>query len=167
MSRSGRRAAVAAGTAVAFVLTEVGSASADGPLRPVDPDTPGDGIPGVFIFLFVVFLIAGVAVTIWRVSTARTLARQSGMDPGQATQMALLSDDGLDATYLAASLRQRPSRPVAPTSGSPSGSVPTTDGHSPVGSPSDRLTELKHLLDQGLVTQSEYDERRRAIIDGV
>jgi hypothetical protein len=32
---------------------------------------------------------------------------------------------------------------------------------------SSRLTELKGLLDQGVVTQAEYDARRQAIIDSV
>jgi hypothetical protein len=31
----------------------------------------------------------------------------------------------------------------------------------------DRLRELRSLLDQGLVTQAEYDERHRAVIDGL
>jgi len=30
-----------------------------------------------------------------------------------------------------------------------------------------RLEELTRLLNQGLVTQAEYDERRKAIIDSV
>jgi hypothetical protein len=30
-----------------------------------------------------------------------------------------------------------------------------------------RLAELKGLLDQGVLTQAEYDARRRAIIDSI
>jgi hypothetical protein len=131
----------------------------------------GSGIPGAFVFLVVVGMIAGVAITIWKVSTARTLARQSGMDPGLATRMTLLTDDGLDATYLASSLRPHPqqaaepvpqaSQPSQPTRPAPS-ATPSTDRTA-----TSRLRELQGLLDQGLVTQAEYDRRRQAIIDSV
>ena len=115
----------------------------------------GSGVPGAFVALFVLGLIAAVGLTLWKVTTAQKLARQSGMDPGLATRMTLLSDDGLDATYLASSLRQSPQ----PTAGSP----PTASPPSATA----RLEELKGLLDRGLVTQVEYDERRKAIIDSV
>jgi hypothetical protein len=68
----------------------------------------GSGIPSGFVFLFVVALIVGVGITMWKVTTAQKLARRAGMDPGLAAQMTLLTDDGLDATYLASSLRQSP-----------------------------------------------------------
>jgi hypothetical protein len=55
--------------------------------------------------MFVLAAVAGVGLTIWRVSLARDLARESGMDPDRATAVTLLSDDGLDATYLASSRR--------------------------------------------------------------
>ena len=115
------------------------------------------GLPSGFAAFFVLALLVGVAVTVWKVSTARRLATQSGMDPGMATQMTLLTDDGLDATYLAANLRQHPSNAPGPGQASPS-TTPTATG---------RLEELKTLLDRGLVTQAEYDERRKAIIDSV
>jgi hypothetical protein len=121
------------------------------------PGDGGDGIPGAFVFLLVVGLVITICVTVWKVSTARRLASESGMDPGLATQLTLLSDDGLDATYLAASLR----RP-APTAG------PEPAPAAPASTPAaERLAELKGLLDAGLVTQTEYDERRQAIIDAV
>ena len=87
----------------------------------------------------------------WRVTTAQRLAKQAGLDPGTATQVALLSDNGLDATYLASSLRQQSTAAPAPEA----------------RDASTRLAELKSLLDQGLVTQAEYDARRQAIIDAV
>lgn len=121
----------------------------------------GSGIPGTFIVLFVLVLAVGVAITVWKVTTARTLAQQAGMDPGLATQMTLLTENGFDATYLAASLHERTaegSRPEQAPDPRPS----------PTGRPvAERLAELGSLRDQGLVTQAEYDERRRAIIDGV
>jgi membrane protease subunit (stomatin/prohibitin family) len=130
--------------------------------RPVDDRAiydpsmePGSGIPGWFVAWGVFVVVVGVVVTIWRVSTAQKLAKRSGMDPGLATQMTLLSDDGLDATYLASSLRQQTAATPAPATAP----APTTT--------SARLAELKSLLDAGLVTQAEYDERRKAIIDSV
>jgi hypothetical protein len=86
------------------------------------------------------------------VTTAQKLAKQSGMDPSLATQMTLLSDDGLDATYLAANLRSNTSPPAVAPPPSPA---------------AQRLIELKRLLDQGLITADEYEERRKAIIDAV
>jgi hypothetical protein len=118
---------------------------------------PGGGVPGWFVAWGVFVVVVGIVVTVWRVSTAQRLAKRSGMDPGLATQMTLLSDDGLDATYLASSLRQ----PTAVTPPSP----PTQSVTPPAAS--ERLAELKSLLDSGLVTQAEYDERRKAIIDSV
>jgi hypothetical protein len=113
------------------------------------PD-PGGGIPGWFGAFFALAVLIGIGTTIWKVTTAQKLAKRSGMDPGLATQVTLLGDDGLDATYLAANLRgqTQPTTPPAPDTAS-------------------RLAELKNLLDQGLVTQQEYDERRKAIIDSV
>ena len=84
------------------------------------------------------------------------------MDPGLATQMTLLSDDGLEATYLASSLR-RPASDPAPDP--VSDSAPAITSTPPTAAA--RLEELKSLLDRGLVTQEEYDERRKAIIDSV
>jgi hypothetical protein len=113
------------------------------------------GPPGWFVALFVLTLIAGVGITIYKVTMARDLARKSGMDPNQATAITLLEDDGLEATYLASNLR------------SPAGgAIPEP----PVGggrSVSERLAELSNLRDQGLVTQAEYDARRAAILDSL
>lgn len=82
------------------------------------------------------------------------MARDSGMDEDDATAMTLLTDDGFEATYLASNLRP-PAQPPA---------TPSAPGQRSVA---DRLRELQSLLDQGLVTQAEYDERRRALIEGV
>ena len=134
---------------------------ADDPGFPGDPGASGPGIPGVFIFFFIVVLAVGIGVTIWRVTTAQRLAKQSGLDPRLATKMTLLSDDGLDATYLAASLRK------PPVTSDPPGAEPAPEAQEPAASAADRLTQLKSLLDQDLLTRAEYDERRKAIIDSV
>ena len=91
----------------------------------------------------------------WKVSTARTIATRSGMDPDMAAQMVFLTDNGLDATYLAANLR--PSADPAP--------VPVAERLPATAA--QRLAELKGLLDDGLITQVEHDKRRTAIIDAV
>lgn len=109
------------------------------------------GLPGGFAALMVLALLVGLAVTVWRVSTARQLAKRAGMDAGQATALTLLEDDGLEATYLAANLRDRTPQPRGPA-------VRTTE---------ERLRELDRLRGQGLVTSEEYDERRRAILDSL
>lgn len=130
----------------------------DGPAG-LDGGGGGDG-GGGFVALFVLVLVAGVAITVWKVSTARSLARQSGMDPDVATGMTLLTDDGFEATYLAANLRQPTSATEPP---------PATPSAPPMGprTAAERLVELEQLLDRGLITQAEHDARRQTIIDGI
>ncbi|WP_456698211.1 SHOCT domain-containing protein [Aeromicrobium sp. P5_D10] len=112
-----------------------------------------DGGTEAFVILFVLAIVASIAILLWKVGTARRLATQSGMDPSLATQMTLLTDNGLESTYLAASLRE----PLA-ASKSPAAEQTTA---------AKRLGELKVLLDDGLITQAEYDEQRRSIIDAI
>jgi hypothetical protein len=112
----------------------------------------GSGMGG-FAGLFVVFLFIGVGITIWKVTTARRMARASGMNEADATTMTLLTDDGFEATYLAANLRGQ-TQPAAP---------PTPETRSTA----DRLQQLGDLRDQGLITPEEYDARRATIIDSV
>ena len=178
MSRLGRRVSALLGAVAALLVGVVGPAFAGGlqdcmdkainhngepptctkvngewvPSWPSDSG-PGGGVPSGFGVLIFLMILVGIGITVWKVSTARNLAKQSGMDPNLATQMTLLSDDGLDATYLASSLRQPQAAPAAPAA--------------PQASATERLTELTSLLNQGLITQAEYDERRKAIIDAV
>lgn len=124
-----------------------------GDMGPGFGSSPGDGVPGAFVAFFLLILVLGIAGTIWRVSVARRMATRSGMDPGDAAMMTMMSDDGFEATYLAANLRQ-PQTPAAPPP-------------APATSAADRLRELDRLLAEGLITQAERDERRRGIIDGI
>lgn len=120
------------------------------------PDDPvaGGGGSGIAVLMAITALI-GVAFFVWKVVTARSLASQAGMDPNLATQMTLLTGSGLEATYLAASLR-RPDTAL---------SVPApADREVPAAT---RLADLKSLLEADLITQAEHDERRAEIIDGV
>jgi hypothetical protein len=103
-------------------------------------------MPGAFVGFFILVVIIGVGTTIYRVSMARDIARRAGMDPNDAAAATLLTENGLDATYLAASLRSGQHDVPAPR---------TTES---------RLQELKSLLDRGLVNQAEYDQRRAEIL---
>ena len=115
---------------------------------------PSSGASGAFVLLFVLAAVVGVALLLWKVSTARTLARQSGMDERLATQVTLLSDDGFESTYLASQLRPATTPPAPPlVAGAPASRTAA-----------ERLTELKTLLEQGMITQAEHDERREAIV---
>jgi hypothetical protein len=105
----------------------------------------GDGFPAIFGVFFVLVVIAGILGTVWKVSTARRLAEQSGMDPGDATTMALLTDNGLEATYVASQMRQGAGRATGLSA-------------------AERLRELEELRKQGLITDSEYAERREVIV---
>ncbi len=111
------------------------------------------GFPGAFGAIFVLMLIVAVGMFAWRISLARRVARDTGMDPNRATELTILGDNGLEAGFLAGHLRQRPAdqQPTAPA----------------VRSAEVRLRELAELRDQGLVTPEEYDARRRAIVDSL
>jgi hypothetical protein len=115
------------------------------------------GVMGGFGVFFVLVLLLAIGGAVWRVTTARRLARNAGMDEGDATAMTLLTDNGLESTYLAANLRP----PAAPAP------APAAAPAEPPRSSADRLRELQDLLTAGLVTQEEYDARRRAILDSL
>jgi len=104
-----------------------------------------DGVPAILGVFFVLFLIVAVAGTFWKVSTARRLATQSGMNPDDATAMSLLTDNGLEATYVASQVRQG-------------------SGQQAQRSAADRLRDLEELHKQGLITTVEYAERREVIL---
>lgn len=111
------------------------------------------GFPAGLVVLVVLALVAGLALTVWKVSTARRMARSAGMDVGDATAMTLLSEEGFEATYLASNLRGTPGAP-----GQAAPATPTAES---------RLRELAALRDQGLISDDEYATRRQAIIDAL
>ncbi|MET3961816.1 hypothetical protein ABIE44_001750 [Marmoricola sp. OAE513] len=139
-------------------LSVAGPASAD---QYSDLESASDGgVPGGFVAFFVIVALFAVGATIWKVVVARDLARQSGMDPDVATGMTLLDDNGLSATYLASSLRTN--RPYEDPN-----LERRTPPEAPKGTATERLEELKRLLDAGLITLVEYDTRRTKIIDSL
>jgi hypothetical protein len=117
----------------------------------------GGGGGGAIAAVLILGIVGTIVVVAWRVTTAQRLAKGAGLDPRLATQMALLSDDGLDATYLASSLRQPPVGATSAPGAPPPAARPIAD----------RLAELASLRDRGLITQAEHDERRRAILGEV
>ena len=120
-------------------------------------DYPGgfsSGVGSSLAALFVIVLLLSVAGMVWKVSTARRMARDSGMSTGDATGMALLTDDGFEATYLASNLRGQTAVPAPAAPSAPSR-----------GSAADRLAELQTLREQGLVTDEEYAAARQKILD--
>jgi hypothetical protein len=115
--------------------------------------------PGVIFFLFVVLGICGM---VFRVAMARDMARRSGMDPDDAAMITLFEDDGLSATYLASNVRTPPANPAPSPAASTRSKQPTA--HAVAAA---RIEQLKALLTDGVITQAEYDERRKAIIDSI
>jgi hypothetical protein len=112
------------------------------------PESMSDGPDPVALAAvgFLVVLLLGVAGTVWRVRAARAMARSAGLDEAAAGRMAMISEDGLAATYLASSMR------------SPSSPAPV------VRDTATRLRELDRLRSEGLVTEAEHAERRAAIL---
>lgn len=142
-------------------LLPTGAYALPDPMSPAFDDgfsgPAGPGVPPGFVAFFFLIILLGVGTTIWRVSLARQVARDSGMDEGQATAMTLLSDNGLDATYLASNLRDRPGQDEDPAASPP-----------PQGrTVNERLRELQQLRDEGLVTYDEYEARRNEILDSL
>lgn len=111
------------------------------------------GPPPGFVAFGVLAVLVAIGTTLWRVSLARRVARDAGLDPGRATELTLLEDHGLEASYLSAHLQARPvtEQPPAPA----------------VRSAEERLRELRSLLEQGLITPEEHDARRAAVVDAL
>jgi hypothetical protein len=116
--------------------------------------TPDQGFPGWFIALFVLAALLSVGTWIWRISVARRIAEEAGLDPNTAAAVTMLSKDGVDAAYLASTLTSH-SRPQPP----PPARRPN--------SAEERLQELQALKDKGLVTNDEYDAQRQKILGSI
>jgi membrane protease subunit (stomatin/prohibitin family) len=108
-----------------------------------------------FIGLIVIALVLGLIVLAWRVSLARRLAADAGLSKGAATALTVMGNPGLDATFIASSLRaQQAAAAPAESQGASAGVA-------------GRLNQLEALRDQGLLSESEYQARRAKILDSI
>ena len=115
---------------------------------------PGGGIPGWFIALFVIVAMLGVGTGIWRIAMARKMAEDAGLDPNTATAVTMLSDNGIDATYLASTLASHSRTQSPPPTQRPKAAE-------------QRLQELQDLKDEGLITSDEYEAQRQKILGSI
>ena len=135
----------------------------DSPATTTDPLDPnpidrGPNVGGLIVLFMVIALVGGGVTWAWRISTARRIARDAGLDPDLAATTTILSDDGLAATYLAANLRSQRD---------PMDEPPVQHVEPPIRSAEDRLAELTGLHERGIITDDEYARRRTAILDSV
>jgi hypothetical protein len=121
------------------------------------PGAGGSGIPGAVVGIGLIVLFLGVGLTVWRVSLARRIAKDAGMNPNAATAVTLLGSPGLDAAYVASAVHQRSSAPASQPPASATPAAPRTA--------EERLMELEHLREQGLLSDAEYAERRQVVLD--
>lgn len=113
----------------------------------------GPGIPGWFIALFILVAIIGVGTFFWRIVVARKIAEDAGLDPNKAARVAMLSQDGVDATYLASTLASQRRQSPQPTR--------------PPKTTEERLHELQALRDKALITAEEYETQRQKILGAI
>ncbi|TIC85464.1 SHOCT domain-containing protein [Nocardioides sp. GY 10127] len=118
-------------------------------------DMTSDPVFGLWVVFVLVIIGVGIATTAWRVTKARGLARRAGLDESDAVQMSLLSDDGLEATYLAASLRSQ-DRPVE--------AAAAERAAAPTSSVAERLRAVDDLHAQGVISEDEHREARARIL---
>lgn len=116
--------------------------------------TPGVGIPGWFIAVFILGALLSVGTWIWRISVTRKMAEDAGLDPNTATAVTMLSNDGVDAAYLASTLASQ-SRPQPPH---PTQRPKTAE---------ERLQELDALKGKGLISENEYEAQRQKILGSI
>ena len=119
----------------------------------MDPSSPG--IPGWFVALFILFIVVGVGMTIYKSSYSASMARKRGQDPSEAAMTTfLVGDVGMAATYL-----KGPD--PAPVRG------PGDATAEPVRSTEQRLAELDDLHRRGLLTDAEHAAQRARIIGDI
>jgi Short C-terminal domain len=117
----------------------------------------GGGIPSGFIALFVIVGLIGIGVTIWRISLTRRMATNAGVNPNDATALAVLGGStAIDTAILAKTLSHRSNDAASPAAEEPHGATAEA-----------RLKELQHLKDNGVITADEYESRRAAIINAI
>jgi flagellar biosynthesis component FlhA len=123
-------------------------------------------VPGLFVFLFVVFAIAAVVSTLVNVGRAQNLADRTGQPRGRATRRVLGSQNPAaelrqmeDEASLRAELAQQRDLLEQVAQGHGAGAV--ADGRTS----EQRLQEVQRLYEQGLINEDEASTKRREILD--
>jgi hypothetical protein len=123
----------------------------------IDGSTSGTGFPSGFIALFVIVALIGIGVTIWRISLTRRMAQSAGVNPSDATALAVLGGpNAIDTAVLAKTLSHHSADTAPPATGKPHGATVEA-----------RLTQLRQLKDDGVISADEYESRRAAIISTI
>jgi hypothetical protein len=108
-------------------------------------------VPGSFAALFFLFVVFAIGLNVYRVSSARSRARDIGMDPDAATR-AVLFNKQPDLALKALELEHRLARQEAEEQATVLPSVEV------------RLEELQRLYQRGLINEDEFAEKRAAIL---
>ena len=123
-------------------------------------------VPGAFVFLFVVFVIAAVVSTMVNVGRAQHLADRTGQPRGRATRRVLGSKNPSeelrqmeDEAALRAELAQQ--RDLLEQVAQGQGAAAVTDERTS----EQRLQEVQRLYEQGLINEDEASTKRREILD--
>jgi len=143
-------------------------------------------MPGGFVALFIVIVIAGVAVSIANAGKAREIAERTGQDPGRAMWRMFSAKDPqselrhmeaeADLTEqnrrLAAAQREtnerlRRAEQAAQAAPKASAIQPAADKPADERPAAERLQELQDLYTKGLVNEDEFSEKRREILGDV
>jgi hypothetical protein len=123
--------------------------------------------------MFGTFVFFGILLSLVPAAAGAMLAKDAGLSPGAGFGIGLFGSWlGVIGMYLYGHSQRRGTSVVQ------IGSTATAPGAGPaVGAESEtaaepqaaaeRLRTLKDLLDQGLITQAEYDERRRAAVESL
>lgn len=121
----------------------------------------------LFYAVFAAAFISSCAGSVWatfaRARAARRMAERAGLNPQDAASTAMLTADGLDATYLVSATR--PAYAAAAASGSLTGS--NAGSAAAAHTVEDRLRELDRLRDGGLISDEEYKAQHKAIVSSV
>ena len=106
-----------------------------------------DGVPDIAFVGIVLLVVWAGGLAFWRMNVARRIAVRNGLDPREASTVALLDEGGLAAGYLRSGLQRPPAGP------------PRT--------PQQRLDDLEALRTAGKITEAEYAAARKRIIDSL
>ena len=118
-----------------------------------------DVFTGLFLLVFVSTFATGIWSTFARRRAAQRMALRAGLNPQDAAATAMLTADGLDATYMVSATR--------PGYSGGTGAAVSHDVTTASKTVEDRLRELSQLKAEGLVSDEEYKTQHRAIVSSV